>query len=95
MVLNFFKSAQSIRPDSIQRKYLTRMSGIDIKESTEINVLACNYDGAGNAIVEEFKYKAKEGIFGKAEYSRVVKIISASELKAIIENPEYTLGSAE
>ena len=71
------------------------MSGIDIKESTEINVLACNYDGAGNAIVEEFKYKAKEGLFGKPEYSRVVKIISAAELKALVENPEYTLGSVE
>lgn len=71
------------------------MSGVDIKESTEINVLAYNYDGAGNAIVEEFTYKGKSGLFAKSECTRVVKIISANELRDLINNQEYTLNSAE
>lgn len=95
MILNLFKSSpESIRANHIRNGYVAHMSGLDIKTSTEINFLALNYDGVGGAIVEEFTYKAKEGLFGKAEYNRTVKVITAAEVKALIENPDFVLDSA-
>lgn len=90
-----YKDAESVLEKSFETRYIASKKGTTTQESTELNFLALNFDGVGSAIVEEIHYKKGSGLFGKADYSRKVKIMTAQEIKALVESGEYSIGIEE
>ena len=87
-MLNAFKPNEQKDAEKMLGITQTQYLAKGCVDGTSIDFLQFNYDGKGSAIIAETKH-TNGGVFSKGSYSRIVKVISAEEVKAIVESSDY------